>query len=217
MRTGAVLLLAVLVLAVLPAAAQAEPALTPDLTVTPAGTTPEVTPTETPVPPPAVTTPEAIPSQTAALSPPDMPLPRGPVVQAPPPSLDVSVDPAAVSFGGGGVMRVPATYHAWVNVTVQAQGVQNWFLRAEDITPGTAHKGFLSSTSPARNLSRPLEIWDFTLIPAGFRAVGTGNTVWYSSTKPGKSEVITRFRQGTTKDDLYGVYTMTVSFTASTS
>jgi hypothetical protein len=218
MRTGAALLLALLILAVLPVAAQAEPApsLTPDLTVTPAGTTSEMTPIP-PLTPPVVTTPEAIPTQTPALSPPDMPLPRGPVVQAPPPSLDVSVDPAAVSFGGGGVMRVPATYHAWVNVTVQAQGVQNWFLRAEDITPLTAHKGFLSSTSPARNLSRPLEIWDFTLVPAGFRAVGPGNSVWYTSTKPGKSEVITRFRQGTATDDLYGVYTMTVSFTASTS
>jgi len=211
MRTVFALILAVLILAVLPVAAQDDLAVgtpVPDLNTTPAETpvaTPDVTPTETPVPPPDTLVPPG-PGRGIVLAP-----------QAPPPSLDITVDPASVSFGGPGGMLVPDAYHAWVNVTVQAQGVKDWFLRAEDTTAGTTHKGFLSSTSPARNLSRPLEIWDFTLVPERFRAVGTGNSIWYSSTKPGKSEVITRFRQGTATDDLYGVYSMTVSFTASTS
>jgi hypothetical protein len=203
MQTGAwrrrlpvVLLLLAMVLGFLPvpAAAQDPANETPTVTI-PETTLVTVTPTET---------------TTDLKSPPGVGL-----LAAPPPSIDVSVDPAIVIFGGAGGMLVPATYTTNVTVTVQAQGVANWYLRAEDTTPGTGAKGFLYRYTPPGNLTAPFRIWDFTI--PGFRPIGTGSDIFYSSTKPGKSTVETPFMQETGRTDLSGSYTLLVAFTATTS
>jgi hypothetical protein len=209
-----VLLLAALLIAcpgVLPFIAGAqEPTtgetLAPDSNVTLQETrtvTPEMTVTGTPVAPPG--------ESFNDISPVGMDL-----LAAPAPGIDVSVNPATVSFGGAR-MAVPGYHQANVTVTVQASGVKDWFLRAEDTTPGNPSKGFLYSFSPARNLSSSLMIWDFTLIPPGFRPLGTGNDVFYVSDKGGKTTVDALFMQEATTMDRSGTYTLIVTFTATTS
>jgi hypothetical protein len=230
---GVLALVFLVLLAVVPAGAEemgagvtpgVEPNVTVPVTVVPETTiTPLETATETLVETPVETTPAAAVTTTteATVPTPDEDIPldimEAGILAAPPTGITISVNPAIAIFGGTSGMRVPGSYQSPVTVTVQARGIPNWYLRAGDTSPGTPSKGFLYCTASTRNLTSPLKIWDFTLATPGFRDLGSGNTIFYSSTKPGKTTVDARFMQNTTTKDRACTYSMIVTFTGTTS
>jgi hypothetical protein len=179
-----------------------------------ANITPAETAAETPMATPVTTsteTPAVPPEGDLSLE-----TQEGAILLAAPSGISISVNPVIAIFGGTGGMRIPGSYQSPVTVTVQVRGVQNWYLRAEDTSPGTPSKGFLYCAAPPRNLTTPLGIWDFTLPTPGFRNLGRGNTIFFSSQKPGKTTVDARFMQNTTVKDLSCTYSMVVTFTGTT-